>query len=144
MAQWFAIYATIDGGLRSVGTVVAAPLPTGLASTALDAATNAKLDAQQSPGVWNTVTHVFDAGPVLHSILTLRQFWDRWTAAEREALKNLELTGTQTQKNKLGAFKDYVHDAGAVDCNDPYIQTSVNLAESSGIIAAGRAAVILA
>lgn len=132
---WFAVWRNTDGGLVSTGTVLANPLPTGLSS--FDFGT-------PQVGVWNTATHVFDPAPVLKSVLTLRQFWDRWTQTEREALKNLELTGTQTQKNKLGAFKDYVHDAGMVDCNDAYIQSSVNLAESAGIIGAGRAAVILA
>jgi hypothetical protein len=77
-------------------------------------------------------------------VLSPKAFWDRWTQAERESLVNLQQTGTQTQKNKLQAFKDYVSVSGVVDCNDSYIQTMVNLAESAGIIAAGRAAVILA
>lgn len=133
---WFAIWRTADGALVSVGTVVASPLPAGLSQT--------DIGADAPIGVWNNATHVFDARPVLKSVLSLKQFWDRWTQAEREALMGLQLTGTQGQKNKLGAFKDYVRDAGLVDCNDAYIQSAVNLAESAGIIAAGRAAVILA
>lgn len=132
---WFAVWRTADGELVSTGTVLAEPLPTGLASFDF---------TNPQTGIWNKVTHVFNAAPVLKSVLTLRQFWDRWTQAERESLMNLQLTGTATQKQKLGAFKDYVHDCGLVDCNDAYIQTCVNLAESAGILAAGRAAVILA
>jgi hypothetical protein len=133
--SWFAVWRTADGALVSTGTVLGSPLPGGLSSTDF---------GTPQTGLWNAATHVFDAAPVLKSVLTLRQFWDRWTTAEREALMNLQQTGTQAQKNKLYAFKDYVHDAGLVDCNDAYIQTSVNLAETAGIIGAGRAAVILA
>lgn len=132
---WTAVWTTATGALVSVGTQVASPLPSGLSTT--------DLGANPPTGVWDNVNHTF-VPSTLKSVLTLRAFWDRWTAAERESLMNLQLTGTQTQKNKLAAFKDYVHDAGVVDCNDAYIQTCVNLAESAGIIAAGRAAVILA
>lgn len=133
--SWFAVWRTADGELVSTGTVLANPLPSGLASFDF---------TNPQTGIWNKTTHIFNAAPVLKSVLTLRAFWDRWTATEREALVNLQQTGTQTQKNKLSAFKDYVRDAGLVDCNDAYIQASVNLAESAGIVAAGRAAVILA
>jgi len=57
---------------------------------------------------------------------------------------NLQLASRQTQKNKLGAFKDDVHDAGLVDCNGACVQARINLTETAGIIAAGHAAVILA
>lgn len=132
---WFAVWRTADGFLESVGTEVANPLPAGLSTT--------NLGASMPSGVWNTSSHTF-VPSALKSVLTLRQFWDRWTQAERESLMNLQLTGTATQKQKLGAFKDYVHDVGLVDCNDAYIQTCVNLAESAAILAAGRASVILA
>jgi hypothetical protein len=33
--------------------------------------------------ICNQVTYVFDAAPVLKSVLTLRQYRDRWTQAER-------------------------------------------------------------
>lgn len=136
MANWFAVWRSADGALVSVGTVVASPLPGGLSTTDLGASAPA--------GVWNTATHVFDAAAVLKAVLTLKDFWNRFTQTEREALMNLQLTGTQTQKNKLGAFKDYMRDVGAADLNDAYVQASVNLMESVGVIAAGRAAVILA
>jgi hypothetical protein len=52
-------------------------------------------------------------------------------------------TGTQTQKNKLNAFRDYVSQGGVVDLSDSYVVTSVNLMESVAIIGVGRAAQIL-
>ena len=71
------------------------------------------------------------------------EFWQRFTQAERETLENMAQTGTQVQKNKLAAFKTYALASGTVDCNDPYVVTSVQLLESVGVIAAGRAAQIL-
>jgi hypothetical protein len=143
---WYAVWATANGKLESTGTVITnsgEDVPTATARLAAKGLSVTDFGTPQT-GMWNTTTHVFDAAPVLKSVLQPKAFWDRWTPTEREALVNLQQTGTQTQKNKLQAFKDYVRDAGIVDCNDSYIQTMVNLAESAGIIAAGRAAVILA
>lgn len=70
-------------------------------------------------------------------------FWRRFTVAEREALQNLMATGTQAQKNKLNAFRDYVRTGMNVELWDDYIIASVTLLETVGIIAPGRAVVIL-
>ena len=80
--------------------------------------------------------------PALYS-LNPRAFWKRFTVAEREALQNLVATGTQTQKNKLNAFREYVTTGGNVELIDDYIIASVNLMESASVIGAGRATVIL-
>jgi hypothetical protein len=74
---------------------------------------------------------------------TQKQFWQRFLVTEREALQGLLATGTQVQKNKLNAFRDYVIQGGNVELNDDYIIASVNLMETATLIAAGRAAVIL-
>lgn len=133
---WYAVWRTADGELVSVGEVLANPLPAGLSTT--------NLGASPPDGTWNKTTHAFDPAAVLKAVLTLRDFWGRFTAAEREALWDMRANGTATQKKKLGAFKDYLTDCGFADLNDSYIQTSVNLMESAGVLAAGRAAVILA
>jgi hypothetical protein len=52
-------------------------------------------------------------------------------------------TGTQSQKNKLNAFRDYLLTGGNVELIDDYIIASVNAMETAGVIAAGRADVIL-
>ena len=75
--------------------------------------------------------------------LTLKQFWQRFTVSEREALMNLIATGTQGQKNKLNAFRDYVQTGMNVELDDDYIIASVTLMETAGILGAGRAVVIL-
>lgn len=133
---WFAIWKTSDGELVSVGTVVSSPLPSGLSST--------ELGESPPSGVWNSSTHVFDAAAVLKPVLRLRDFQQRFTQAEREALWDVQQNGTATQKKKLGAFRQYLTDAGEADLNDAYIVSSVNLMETAGVIAAGRAAQVLA
>ena len=75
--------------------------------------------------------------------LTLKQFWQRFTVAEREALMGLIATGTQGQKNKLNAFRDYVQTGMNVELDEDYIIASVTLMETAGILGAGRAVVIL-
>lgn len=138
MANWVAVWRTADGELVSIGTsdAIANPLPAGLSTT--------DVGANQPPGVWNKVTHTFDAAPVLKPVLSLRDFWQRFTQSERETLWDMQANGTAAQKKKLGAFKDYMQACGLADLNDAYVQASVNLMESAAVIAPGRAAVILA
>lgn len=73
--------------------------------------------------------------------LTMKTFLRRFTAAEREALYDIRQNGTATQKKKLGAFMEYIMDG--VETDDEYVVTIVNLMETAGVIAAGRAAEIL-
>lgn len=75
--------------------------------------------------------------------ITLKDFWRRFLISEREALQNILATGTQAQKNKLNAFRDYLLTGGNVELNDDYVITSVNLMETAGIIGTGRAEIIL-
>jgi len=92
---------------------------------------------------WDAPTLSVVANPVFKSTPLTLDFWKRFLQQEREDLHNMYQTGTQLQKNKIGAFLQYINAAGSVDCNDPYIQSSVQLLESNGILAAGRAAQIL-
>jgi hypothetical protein len=109
---------------------------------------------QPTPGTWVDVTgqHVgpgytyngttFAAPPRLVS-LTQRDFWRRFTVAEREALQDMLDNGTAVQKKKLKAFRDYVQTGMNVELFDDYIIASVTVMETAGVIAAGRAAIIL-
>lgn len=78
------------------------------------------------------------------SSLPPRDFWRRFTAAEREALQNKLATGTQAVKDKLAAFRTYVMTGGYVELDDDYIIAAVTQMEMAGVIGAGRAAQILA
>lgn len=75
--------------------------------------------------------------------LTRKAFWKRFTTTERENLQNILATGTQAQKNKLNAFRDYLQTGGMVELNDDYIINSVNLMETANVIGSGRADIIL-
>jgi hypothetical protein len=104
-------------------------------------------------GQWVEVTGAFGPGDsyngsafakaVAQPQLTQRAFWRRFLVAEREALQNILANGTANQKNKLNAFRDYVLTGMLVELNDDYIIASVTLMETAGVIAAGRATVIL-
>lgn len=76
--------------------------------------------------------------------ITHKAFWLRFTTAERETLQGILAIGTQGHKNKLNAFRDYLAQDDSVDLTDAYIVASVNLMETATILAAGRAATILA
>ena len=82
--------------------------------------------------------------PIAAYSLTQREFVQRFTAAEREALENKAQTGTQGVKDKIAAFKTYIQTGGRVELNDDYIVAAVMQMEAAGVIAAGRAAEILA
>ena len=81
--------------------------------------------------------------PVNTNAVTPAEFWRRFTQAEREALANILATGTQTQKNKLNAFRDYVLIGGNVELDDDYIVASLSLMEQASVIGNNRAAEIL-
>ena len=132
---WYAIYRLSNGELVSTGTSVADPLPAGLGVT--------NLGENPPLGVWNSVTHTFDPSAALKPIVSRQDFWKRFTGAEREALYDMSLNGTATQKKKLGAFRAYITDGEGVDMNDAYIQASVSLMESANVIGSGRAAQII-
>ena len=83
------------------------------------------------------------AAPAVVVSLPPRDFWKRFTTAEREALQDKLATGTQAVKNKLNAFRDYVQTGGNVERADDYIIASVTAMETAGVIAAGRAGQIL-
>jgi hypothetical protein len=97
----------------------------------------------QSVGAGYTYNGSVFAAPVVLVSLPPKDFWRRFTAAEREALQDKLATGTQAVKNKLNAFRDYVATGGNVELADDYIIASVTAMETAGIIAAGRAAQIL-
>lgn len=75
--------------------------------------------------------------------ITLREFWQRFTPTEREAIQNKLATGTQPVKDKINAFREYLQAGGNVELDDDYVVASVTAIEQAGVIAAGRADEIL-
>jgi hypothetical protein len=123
-----------DGVVLTVVESVAQPTTPGF--------TFANCDGTAVAPGWKWNGSTFSAAPNPRSI-TARDFWRRLTVAEREALQNILATGTQNQKSKLNAFRDYVLTGGNVELDDDYIVASVSAMETAGVIASGRAAQIL-
>jgi len=133
--MWHAVYRVSDGALVSIGTVVADQLPEGLASK--------QIGETRPIGDWDRATAAFVGRPVRRDVIKPREFWQRFTQGEREALHGILATGTQPQRNRLNAFILYVSADPLVDLNDAYVQTVVSAMEQAGILSAGRAAIIL-
>jgi hypothetical protein len=123
----------------------------GTVATVVEQATQPTVDLG---GEWRDITglhvgpgYTWDgsayAAPVVTRSLPPRDFWRRFTAAEREALENKLATGTQGVKDKIGAFRTYILTGGNVELDDDYIIAAVTAMETAGVIAAGRAAQIL-
>jgi hypothetical protein len=129
-------YALISGGL--VATVVEQATPPNVPGfVAVELADGSRV----GPGwIWDGSVLI---APASTASLTLRDFWRRFTVAEREALQGILATGTQIQRNKLNAFRDYLAAGGNVELADDYVISSLVAMESAGIIAAGRASQIL-
>ena len=124
----------------------------GIVATVVEQATQPTVDLG---GSWVDITgqHVgpgftYDgndfAAPVVAVSLSPRDFLRRFTAAEREALEDLAAGGTANVKKKFAAFKTYIQTGGNVELDDNYIIASLTAMEAAGVIAAGRAAQILA
>jgi hypothetical protein len=126
-------YALIQGG------VIAAVVEQGSAPTV----TGQWVEVTGAFGPGDTYNGVVFSRATLRPQLTQRAFWRRFLPAERESLQNILATGTQGQKNKLNSFRDYVQTGMLVELDDDYIIASVTLMETAGILAAGRAQVIL-
>jgi hypothetical protein len=135
--MWYAVYETVTGLLRSLGSTLADPLPAGL--SVKEYAERPDTTTLQ----WDAVTRDFVTRPVVPPSLRRKDFLNRFTVAERESLKELLLNGTAVQKRRVGAFWDYLLMDNDVYLGDSYIISSVQLMESAGVIAAGRAAEVL-
>lgn len=88
---WYAVYVASNGRLRSIGTIVASPLPPGLASVEL---AQRPTDAEE----WDETTRTFipSVPPVvidrmddLRDDPTLPAIWAKLTAAERTTLRTV-------------------------------------------------------
>lgn len=133
--MWYAVFYSDTGVLYSVGEVLGNPLHEGLEAI--------EVGKERPEGVWNTEKRIFEPAPVVKPTLSLKELQDRFTKEEREALFGVQ-SSALLEKLQLGAFQKYIEYAGGADLNDPYIIESVQLMETAGVIAQGRAAEILA
>lgn len=127
--MWYAIYSTATGALVSTGTVMAAPLPSGLASM--------ECGDTQPTGEWNVVTHVFDAVTVLAPSWTVYEFMKLLTGTERMAIRALALTDPVVED-----FMDLMQQSGLVHRANPDVAAGLAYL-TPGVLAIGRSAEIL-
>ena len=119
---WFAVYETTGGRLRSLGTVIADPLPAGLSSK--------DVGETQPDGVWNESTLDFDPRPVKR-VFSPRQLAERFTKGERIAFR------TSANQNVQDVFF-LMFLEGDVDLDNAIISQGLALLETVGILATGR------
>jgi hypothetical protein len=128
---WFAVYRLDTGELVSLGTVFPDPLPEELAC--LD------VGPLQPVGEWNTETRTYDPIVEKKPILTKLQFLQRFTAAERVAIR-------QAAK-AVPALEDYMAMLDAaqhIEIDRPDTIAGVNALAAAGLLTEQRAAEILA
>lgn len=105
--MWYAIYRTSDGVLISTGTVIADPLPDGLASVELGEAFD------QSGKIWNPTTYTF--APVQAELKTvdcdeLHIIWERAknTRVEAESRGVSQSVIVKFKRREDAAWNDYL------------------------------------
>jgi len=132
--MWYAIYKIDTGELCSIGSVVADVLPVGMASVDLGA-DKPDLEALE----WNVQSKSFSPKVVTEKIITREEFIDRFTNEEFENILELSISN----KSIAGLVKklDY---KGSVNLASEKTIAGINALEAAGILAVGRAAVVLA
>lgn len=129
--MWIAVYDITTGTLRSTGTVIADPLPDGLASV--------PCGAVQPSGQWNPSTLVFDVPALLLApSWTVYEFLKRLTTTERVAIRTLAKTNPNVED-----FMDLLNQSGDVVRANPDVAMGLNYLTSLGTLAPGRTAEIL-
>jgi hypothetical protein len=137
------VYNIADGTLVSWGPTDSSPVASDAELAARGFAKKVGLPPLDATHVWDAPTQTVVTIVPPKSTPGILQFWQRFTATEREAIENMYLSGTIGQKSAIGAFYRYVQAAGGVNCDDSYIQAKVNQLETIGVLASGRAAQIL-
>jgi hypothetical protein len=129
--MWYAVYDIATGALVSVGTVIADPLPSGMASQML---------AAEPTGLhWNATTLAFESpASTLPDSWTVYTFLKRLTSAERIAIRTLAKTDVIAED-----FMNLLDQSGDVIRSNPDVLAGLNYLVSVGKLAAGRPSEIL-
>lgn len=127
--MWYAIYNTATGALVSSGTVIANPLPDGLASV--------ECGQSQPAGEWDAATLTF-LEPVELIVLSPQDFMGRFTVAEETAIRNRAMTDAN-----MVTFLARVERARTVTLSHPDTIAGMNYCVSFGLITTERKAEIL-
>lgn len=128
--MWYAIYDVATGQLRSVGTVLTDPLPSGLAAV--------ECGDSRPDGEWSSVTLEFVPRSPLPDRWTKYEFLMRMTAAERIAIRTAAASDPIVDD-----FMDMLNVSGEVVRSNPVVVQGLNYLVSQGCLAAGRPGEIL-
>lgn len=126
--MWYAIYDTTTRELRSVGTVIAQPLPDGLSS---------KSYATMQSGHWNPATLDFEE-VVEPAVLLPEDFMGLFTFAEEAAIRAVAKIDVDME-----TFLARAQRARKVAMNHPDTVNGVGYCVAKGCITAQRAGEIL-
>lgn len=151
---YYAVYETSTGILKSQGTTIIQKKLDGTYETIseaiarLTAAGLTAIDIVNPPAdntIWDTVTRAFVAKPSPRILLKV-DFIQRFSLAERKEMFgfNFGTTYTAAQQKNLSSFMRYLDFLDRIPLDDSGIQQGVNYLETVGILAAGRAAQVLA
>mgnify|MGYP005863190523 CR=1 FL=1 len=123
--MWYAVYDTATGELKSAGSVVADPLPSGLAS---------KEYAERPHGLgWNPETLDFDVPrPTPATELSPVEFMQLFTVSER-----IEIKGAGDPV--IDDFFDLVRVAGTIRMDHPMVEQGLKYLVRRGILTTERA-----
>ena len=143
---WYAVYRNTDQSLISCGQVIPD-------QATLDAKGYTAIALPGNPQglVWNAGTLSFDAPVPYRYPISIKDILDLFTEAERELLFKAyrqhlmpnDSAMTVNQISKIDAFVEWMKLSEVVSLDHPYFQQSINLMETVGILASGRALEIL-
>jgi hypothetical protein len=128
--MWHAIYDIATGELRSTGTVLADPLPEGLASM--------PCGDMRPTGEWNASTHMFDAPAAEPTVMSPQDFMGMFTFDEEKAIRALAQTDMV-----MTTFLARVQRARTVTLSHPDTVNGIGYCVAVGAITQDRASEIL-
>ena len=136
--MFYAVFDKATGRLVSSGSAVAAKL-------SADLVVKEFADKPRDDQVWDEATLGFKSAP-RPTRLRKADFIQRFTLAERRELFGFAHGNTYTaaQQKNLAAFMRYLDFLDQIDLQDAAIVQGVGYLETVGILAAGRAAEVLA
>jgi hypothetical protein len=130
--MWYAVYKSDSGELASTGTVVADPLPAGMASIALAAEPDPQ--AEQ----WNAITRAFEPRLAESAPLAPIDFMRRFAMAEEVAIRTAAKTDVAIE-----VFLARLFVVPAVGLSHPETTGGISYLIAQGLLTAERGTEIL-
>jgi hypothetical protein len=129
MATWYVVYRESDGEAVSIGTVLADPLPEGMAAKAFG--------SERPEGRWNPATLDFDPLPAPEVVMSRIDFMRRFTPAERVSIR-------ASTDPYVRDIEELLRAADTVSLSHPDTQQGIGYLMHIGLLSPERGAEILA